>query len=403
LRSDRRHRGDVMGITVRRTAAATALAVLGALGAACVPGSTPPAGLTCAWQYVTDEATLNVAYPDSGATYWSMQINLIAGDQVILDGTYPDARYASLITYNLAGNVVDSITDRDIAPDAGSENPFADPAASSGGTYRVEARNGAPVSGGDNLLSATPIGTIIYRVYVSDVAGDPTGGVGLPSVSVRRMDGTVVPVPTCATQVADNAVVDLVNAFGPPTNVAPANPPVFTRPAQTGGLYANPDNAYVGAVAAYQPGTVVVVRGQAPTTPDTEAGVSPADPGQQLRYWSMCTNEYRKPYPVTECVYDNQIPLDASGRYTIVTSTAGDRPSNATSADGVAWLDWGSTAQNMVMIARNMLPASGFNQSVFDVAPGAPATSAMGPYAPVTVRCPTTTFEAGGAAACGLP
>jgi hypothetical protein len=389
--------------TIRTTAVAVTIGAVAALAAACVPGATPPAGLSCAWQYVTDESTLNVAYPDAGATYWSMQVNLLAGDQVILDGTYPDARYASIITYNLAGSVVDSITDRDIAPNAGNTNPFADPAAAPGGTYRVEARNGAPVSPGDNTLSATPIGTIIYRVYLSDVAGDRTGGVGLPNVSVRRMDGSVVPVPTCATQVADAAVVDLVNAFGPPTNVAPENPPVFTRPAQVGGLYANPDNAYVGAVAAYQPGTVVVVRGRAPITPDTGSGVSPADPAQQLRYWSLCTNEYRKPYPVTECVYDHQVPLDAEGDYTIVTSTADDRPSNATTADGVAWLDWGSTAQNMVMIARNMLPAAGFTESVFAVAPGADATTAMGAYAPVTVRCDTATFEAGGAAACGLP
>jgi len=380
-----------------------AVGLIGALAAACVPGSTPPAGLTCAWQYVTDEATLNVAYPDSGATYWSMKLNLVAGDQLILDGTFPDARYASIITYNVAGNVVDAITDRDITPDAGSDNPFADPAAAPGGSYRVEARNGVPVSTGDNVLSAAPIGTIIYRVYVSDDPADNTGGVGLPAVSVRRMDGSVVPVPTCAAQVADPAVVDLVNLFGPPTNVAPLDPPVFIRPAQTGGLYVNPDNAYVGAVAAYQPGTVVVVRGQAPTTPDTGAGVSPAEPGRDMRYWSMCTNEYRKPYPVTECAYDAEVPLDGSGRYTIVTSTAADRPANATTADGVAWLNWGSTAQNMVMIARNMLPAAGFTTSVFDVAPGAAATTAMGAYAPVAVRCSTATFEAGGAAACGLP
>jgi len=202
--------------------------------------------------------------------------------------------------------------------------------------------------------------------------------------------------------VADSAVVDLINTFGPPTNVPAENPPVFKRPANIGGLYTNPDNTYIGAVAAWAPGKVLQVSGRAPTTPDTQAGASPAAPAQ-LRYWSVCTNEYRKPYPVTECAYDAEVPLDGSGRYTIVTSTAADRPANATTADGVAWLNWGSTAQNMVMIARNMLPAAGFTTSVFDVAPGAAATTAMGAYAPVAVRCSTATFEAGGAAACGLP
>ena len=83
--------------------------------------------------------------------------------------------------------------------------------------------------------------------------------------------------------------------------------------------------------------------------------------------------------------------------------TAADRPANATTADGVAWLDWGSTAQDMLLILRNMLPDPAFAGDIFEVAPGQAATAAMGAYAPVAVRVPPATFEAGGAAACGLP
>jgi hypothetical protein len=50
--------------------------------------------------------------------------------------------------------------------------------------------------------------------------------------------------------------------------------------------------------------------------------VAPADPAQQMRYRSLCTNEYRKPYVVTECAFDSRVPVDGSGRYTIVTSSA---------------------------------------------------------------------------------
>lgn len=390
----------------RRAAwAVVALALLASVTAACTAGGyTPPAGISCAWPNKTTKETLNVAYPDSGATYWSMQYNLLAGDRVIIEGSFPETRYISFITYNLAGNVVDAVTDRDIVPTAGGQNPFADPAAPTGDGYRLEVRSDIGPGVNDNLLASGGVtGTIIYRTYVSDVAGDPTGGEGLPAVSVRKADGTVVAVPTCAAPGGDGGLIDIINAFGPPTDVPAEEPPVFKRPANVGGLYANPDNGYVAAVADHSAGSVVVVRGKAPTTPDTEAGDSPAEPGNDMRYWSMCTNEYRKPYPVTDCAYDAQVPLDAGGYYTIVTSTAADRPANATVADGVAWLDWGSTAQDMLLILRNMLPDPAFGEDVFEVAPGQPASTAMGDHAPVTTRCSTATFEAGGAAACGLP
>jgi hypothetical protein len=348
--------------------------------------------------------TLNVAYPDTGATYWSMSYNLIAGDRIELEGTFPDARYISFVTYGLTGSAVDHLTDRDIQADVGSSNPFADPGAPDGGSYALTLSASAGPGAPGNVLAAGGVtGSVVYRTYVPDDSGDPTGGVGLPTVKVRRADGSVVTIPECADPGGDPTLVSLINAFGPATDVAPLDPPLFKRPAAVAGLYANPDNGYVAAVAEHQPGEVVVVRAKAPTVPDTVAGASPATPGRDMRYWSMCTNEYRKPYPVTDCTHDTRVPLDGDGWYTIVASTAADRPSNATTADGVAWLDWGSTTFDMVLILRNMLPDAGFTEDVFDVAPGQPASSAMGEHAPLTATCDRATFEAGGATACGLP
>lgn len=390
--------------TIRPAALATIVVLVAVVSAACAAGgSPPPAGLSCAWPNKTTRETLNVAYPDTGATYWSMGYNLLVGDQILIDGTYPDARYMSFITYNLAGNVVDGITDRDVSPDVGSLNPFADPTAPRGGRYGLVISNGVSAGTPDNVLATGGItGTLIYRSYVSSLPGDPTGGVGLPTVSVRRVDGSVVPIGTCSSPTADSSVIDLINLFGPATDLPAQQPPQFKRPATVAGLFANPDNGYVAAVAAFQAGRVVVIRGTAPAVPDTLAGQSPAASGTDLRYWSMCTNEYRKPYPVTACAYDTQVPLDAGGRYTIVASAAADRPANATTLNGVTWLDWGSTAQDMVLIMRNMLPSASFNESVFSVTPGQPASTTMGAYAPVTAGCSTATFESGGATACGL-
>jgi hypothetical protein len=383
----RLHRSVQLVVAMLVTAVAAAVT-------ACTPATVPPAGLSCAWAYKTDPTALNVAYPDTGATYWTTTYNLVAGDSLVLKGTFPDARYMGFITYTVAGNVVDSLTDRDIAPDAGSDNPFADTAAAPGGTYTVEVAGTAPIGSPDNVVNPNGVlGSVIYRVYLGN--GDPTGGVGLPQMLVKRTDGTVVPLPTCGNPGTDAGLVNLVNTFGPATDVPASDPPVFKRPTTVGGLYVNPDNGYVAAVAAHTPGSVVVVRGTAPTVPDTQAGTSPAA-ATQLRYWSLCTNEYRKPYPVTDCVNDTAVPVAGDGTYTIVVSTPEDRPANATTADGVAWLDWGSTAQDILLLMRHMLPADDFTQSVFDVAPGQTAT-AMGPFQPVATVCTTAAFESAGA------
>lgn len=383
----------------RILALGAAVSALGAVLASCTTASLPTtAGIGCSWPYKTDPASLNVAYPDAGATYWTTSYNLLAGEELRISGQFPEARYISLATYSLSGSVIDSVTDEDLEVAAG-ENPFADPTAGSG-EYELTVRAGI-ASGSNSQLASNSVGALIYRAYVPDNEADPTGGVGLPTITVVRTDGSEIELPSCPAPGANSDLVNLVNAFGPETDRPSQNPPVFARPLDVAGLYANPDNGYVAAIAEHTAGEVVVVRGSAPATPDTEGGESAASAAQQLRYWSLCTNEYRKPYPVSDCAYDAQIPLDAAGYYTVVASTPADRPANATLADGVLWLDWGSTAQNMVMILRHMLPDPAFTQNVFSVAPGADASTAMGDYAPVARTCATGAFEAGGAAACG--
>jgi hypothetical protein len=41
------------------------------------------------------------------------------------------------------------------------------------------------------------------------------------------------------------------------------------------------------------------------------------------------------------CPFDEEIPPDRSGFYTIVVSLPEDRPATATVQCGVAWMDWG--------------------------------------------------------------
>ena len=376
---------------------------------ACAP--QPNAGIVCGWPLKGNKEILNVAYPDSGATYFTTKYTLLPGQRLILRGTYAEARYMSLITYDIKGDVVDSLADVKINPDPGSKNPFVDETASHDPLQRRWTVNISPdIFAGSgqltNQMSAASLGSVMMRVYVPTNplpagGGEQAFGSPLPEMTVLTAGGVATPIATCGTQGSDPDAAKLVSLFGPPTNDPPSNPLAFKRPSSTSSLYPNPDNTYLSSISRYHTGTVLVVRGKAPTTPNTQAGVSAATPSQ-LRYWSLCTNEYIKPYPVTDCVFDAEVPLDGSGYYTIVVSTPADRPANATQANGVAWLDWGNRVVDLLLLFRNMLPAASFTQSAVSVAPGQLATTTMGEFAPLEATCSTATFESGGSAGCGL-
>ncbi len=59
----------------------------------------------------------------------------------------------------------------------------------------------------------------------------------------------------------------------------------------------------------------------------------------QTRYWSLCQNESPVTNRVSDCLYDEQVPVRADGSFVIVISLAQDRPSNATDSCGGGWMD----------------------------------------------------------------
>lgn len=397
----------------------------------------------CAWAAKAGRDIQNIAYPDTSATYWALSYSLAPGEHLVLHGQFPEARYASFITYAATGGALGVLTDRDIDPDPGSTNPFRGQGAGEPGkrSYTIEVRGdagddpnaltsvsvpGSPspsntTTTAGNATTAPPRelpmppivlgsggaagerGTLLYRVYVPSEAGDPLGGEPLPEVSIARDGGgDPTPVPTCATPKASPNGKAIVEQFGPATDTEPPATPIFIRPGRNANnLFPNPDNVYVATIVRDRPGQVIVVRAKAPTFPDT-AGGQAVTGDEQVRFWSLCTNEYRKPYPVTECARDDQVPLDDQGMFTFVISTPQDRPANATEADGVVWLDIGDTTYDSVLLFRHMLASPTFAESATKLAPGALATATMGPYAPVGAYCSRATFEEGGAAACGL-
>ena len=207
-------------------------------------------------------------------------------------------------------------------------------------------------------------------MYLDARSGDPTGGVGLPAVGDVSTNGASTSVATCAHATANPATRAIVNASGPATNTPAPAQPTFIRPKSSQiNLFPDPDNVYLATILHYRPGEIPVVRGKAPTFPDTR-GVSASRP-EQVRYWSLCTDEYRKPYPVSFCVADQDVALDAQGFYTMVVSTPADRPANTDAAHHVTWLDWGSTAVDNLLLMRQMLAAPNFAGAAARLTPGA--------------------------------
>lgn len=452
---------------LNRVLLATLAVAIGLVGVA--PGGAAAASPErsfpyCSWWTKTTPETLNVAFPDSAATYWTTPFYAEEGLEIEVAGQYPNARYMSFNVYDESGgsfasNGVSSGTaDYQIDPSPGSVNPFqtkGEPGGSFTVTLSAEAKPGeantlplAPE--GATGTNGAPLGFLLYRVYL------PTGGNGavrLPQLTLVK-DGERVALPRCptpsgklATAVRSKAAATkAARALGGELGVKPAKlrgtllklghavkkgrsggtkpcrgsecpPPMkFFRAsaASTNSFFPNVNNAYVSALFRPRKGKVIVVRGMAPTTP---AGTSPVpwpQPSLQLRYFSLCNNIYRSPWPVVSnpvmgggteygCAADFETTLDAAGEYAYVVAQPGQR--EAVEAAGGTFIPLSTTKPHarQILILRNMLPNESFERAVQSApqnASPASAARAMGPYYPRAYRCTLAQFEAG-APACG--
>jgi len=106
------------------------------------------------------DVSLNVAFPDSAATYWTTPFYAEEGLSIEVEGTYPNARYMSFNVYNedggsfQAGGVSSGLADFEMDPDQGSVNPFQTN-AEPGGSFTVTL-SGEAKSGQSNILDSMP-------------------------------------------------------------------------------------------------------------------------------------------------------------------------------------------------------------------------------------------------------
>ncbi|MBA4367642.1 MAG: hypothetical protein C0403_08385 [Desulfobacterium sp.] len=347
---------------------------------------------------------LNVAYPDTGAVYWSSKITIPAGAELELVGKYAHARYMSINSYNLVtGAPTDALADVQIVPDEGSENPFmpgAKRATDRNRNFTITILNELPPEDPSQRMPNTLYakagddGTLVlaWRIYVTDKNRDITGGVGLPEPHVILASGEVLDTtasyaalsidnsPLPATTMGPMRYYSLreglvLKSFGwpypIPATFPSSNPPVFKKvfnvtesvsctfinqflgkcnpaPAYQVGQYANLDNQYMSTNVNRGYGELLVIRGKAPVTPATYQRVPYMQDGVDMRYWSITVNESMATTKVVTGTYDEQTPLDDNGYYTIVVSRPEDRPANSHERNGVKWMEWSPNGDGAV-------------------------------------------------------
>jgi hypothetical protein len=409
---------------------------------AATDGGMPiPGPRSCFWRYGPHSADpyINLAYPDSAVFYWAAVFSTPAGAQLTLSGDFAHARYQSFISYDERGRPIESLADYLIQPDAGSTNPYvmSSNRNAESRSYAVELFNATPGveravgklnrEAGSNALHAPEYGdgqqTIIYRIYLPDEGKWPDGGVALPTPNLVLEDGSVQSgQDACAMLNTDQRLQVTADAVGIPPpeyrklisqpdkpDTRPAEIPAkwfiqLDRPSllgiytgdinddarrSEGGFYPNLDNHYIRTIINRKHGKVFMVRGKMPQTPTTYHGDDYMEEGD-MRYWSICSNQGFANTRVNDCLFDEEIPLDANGFYTVMISRESDRPRNAIKECGIAWLPMADDGDGMfdddvtVVQIRQMLAAPEFEHAISLVGKQSELEAVSGPYMPRT-------------------
>ena len=390
-----------------RSPLALLLAAAAALTAVPLTASAAP-DPSCSWAAKTEPDTVNVAFPDTNASYWSHAYAAAPGTELVVHGTYARARYFSFHVYQPSGVPVDSLYDAQIRPDKGSTNPFAGGRRTGPHDYTVRVSFTAkPAQPAPNTLYAgetaqegvpNPGGLLMLRVYTPNDPSSPQGGVPLPRVDILAAGKVVRAGASCSN--------DLPSTGGAGTGAlngasVPANDGVTTGTISWGraygnkaaGFFANEQNAYLSAGIDRVHGPVVVIRTKAPRFPDTRRGVLPSS-RDQVRYWSFCQNSGST--RVNACASDADTAVGEDGYVTIVVSDPAQRPANATRAKGVTWIPWGAADEKGLLLYRHMVPAASFPYAVQRVDQGEDPVAVMEDYYPSARYCSKAAFEHGG-------
>ena len=396
---------------------------------------TIPGPRDCFWARgpFSADPYINVAYPDANVYYWATAFTTPEGSTLEIEGDYPYSRYVSFFSYNGRGKPIGSLTDYQIT--SKSTNPFiaGNQRSNTYRSYNINVQNLDPrkINTDEELDKVNNIlytpeykknqQLIVYRIYLPNKNTEPTGGVKLPQPVLTLSDGTkLIGKEACnalnssqllqlsldALGTPPDEYIKLINQPGKPDTWPSHNPTKWfiqldrksligmytgdidpNAPRSEGGFYPNLDNDYIRTIINRKHGKVLIVRGKAPTTPKTYNGESIAEE-TELRYWSFCSDQSFVNTRVNDCLFDQEIPVNKNGFYTIAISRAEDRPRNAIKECGMAWLPMADDGDGMfdddvtIIKLRHMLPSKDFKHAIQRVMKQDQLETVMGPYMP---------------------
>ena len=235
----------------------------------------------------------------------------------------------------------------------------------------------------------------MYRIYDSSVAGDPLGGVELPSETTYRNGVAISQGAPCVPPYQGTRRT--AHRLGRPLRTPGSGLWTVPNPSSAQAQFSNPDISYLAATFPSSDGQVAVVRLKIPAFADTDAGQPAWQAGAQVRYWSICADNGFFTF-ISGCVDDAQ-SVQSGGYATYAFSLATQRPPNATTADGVNWIGLGSGGYHAI-VYRQLLASPSFAQAIAKIPSGGSPAATLGPYLPALSFCSTATFTALGAAGC---
>jgi len=302
-------------------------------------------------------------------------------------------------------NSTESLPDILIEPNPGSVNPFKGELSgpqSFGRSYTVWI--GSEKSDSPNTMGL-PTGAstkdwvkveLWYRIYLPTRGYDANGGVPLPKIhSFERINGKVAACPEIKKGIPliGNATV----------NIPPKPEPrlFYSYRASSSGLYATPENEYLGGRLNSSAGKVSIVWFRPPTFPNTENG-KPVSWKKETRYWSVCLGGLSTLTSSCFADYQSKKARDGSVKFVI-----GPRSIKKMAVE--AGYNYMSRGLHFVpiLIYRNLLTDPNFANHI-DFVPRIPnkawksaanakifaAQNYIGDYAPQGIHCTVEEFRA---------
>lgn len=338
----------------------------------------------CGWP-IAYPGGANYAFPDTSAAYFVQAAILDPGDEIIISGKDPRARYWSMQTYRFSDStLIDSVNDVTVKRQGKRGAKAKRWTITVTSPDRDNGRDRNVLSGAgdfDGVNFGSNITVVMFRVYVSKTR-NASGG-PMPKVTVKSRDAAGKTVTTRLKTCTKDQVG------------LPENRPSLTAEEGLGmeflrgpaaRFYPSADTSYLVAQAPHRDDAILVMSGKAPRTP------------KDVRYWSVCQNVNAGDLPVVDCLRDEEIALTRDRRYAIAILTPEQRARvSAKDYPEVSFLDWGEQIDgahaDAFLVYRNILPSRKFSGSASRVPVLEPAAPVIGDYAPRLTYLTPSEFE----------